>query len=57
MAAERETKRLAYAAMPMEWDASFKLGAQVMENSFKTEDGREGFSAFLENREPKFTGR
>ena len=55
--AVRETKQLAYAAMPMEWAASFKLGAEVMERSFRTEDGREGFSAFLEGRDARFTGR
>jgi enoyl-CoA hydratase/carnithine racemase len=54
--AVQQTKKLAYDAMPMPWADAFALGAKVMEESFRTEDGREGFTAFLENRAPKFTG-
>ena len=54
--AVRETKKLAYAALPMGWDESFALGAEVMQASFKSEDGKEGFSAFLEKRSAKFSG-
>ena len=53
-AAVRETKKLAYAAMPMGWEESFALGAEVMQKSFQSEDGREGFTAFLEKRSAKF---
>lgn len=54
--AVRETKKLAYAAMPMGWEESFALGAEVMQKSFQSEDGREGFTAFLEKRAATFTG-
>jgi enoyl-CoA hydratase/carnithine racemase len=55
--AVKDTKKLAYDALTMEWKASFEHGKGVMKASFQTEDGREGFRAFLEKREPHFTGR
>ena len=55
--AVRDTKKLAYDALTMEWKASFEHGKDVMKSSFQTEDGKEGFRAFLEKRPPQFTGR
>jgi enoyl-CoA hydratase/carnithine racemase len=52
-----DTKKLAYEALTMEWKASFEHGKAVMQRSFQTEDGKEGFRAFLEKRKPVFTGR
>ncbi len=55
--AVQETKKLAYQALAMDWEDSFKLGAEVMQRSFQSEDGKEGFTAFLEGRTAKFSGR
>ncbi len=52
-----DTKKLAYECLTMAWKESFEHGKGVMQRSFQTEDGKEGFRAFLEKREPRFTGR
>lgn len=53
----RDTKKLAYDTLTMQWEEAIAHGKGVMKQSFQTEDGLEGFRAFLEKRAPNFTGR
>jgi len=51
------TKRLFDNAATATLDEQLELEAQLQVAAAQTEDFREGVSAFLEKREPKFTGR
>ncbi|MEP3330354.1 enoyl-CoA hydratase/isomerase family protein [Sedimentitalea sp.] len=48
--AVRETKKMAYETLVMDWEKSFKYGAEVMEKSYKTDQGRDGFVAYFDKR-------
>lgn len=49
------TKKLAYDSVDLGWKESFAMGAAVMENSYKTDEGREGFLAFFDKRRPDYS--
>jgi 2-(1,2-epoxy-1,2-dihydrophenyl)acetyl-CoA isomerase len=51
------TKRLFDHALEATLEQQLELEAQLQSAATRTEDFREGVSAFLENREPSFTGR
>lgn len=50
-------KRLVYAALDGDAWGHAKRTAQLLEECFHSDDHREGVAAFLERREPRFTGR
>jgi 2-(1,2-epoxy-1,2-dihydrophenyl)acetyl-CoA isomerase len=51
------TKRLFEHAATATLDEQLELEAQLQSAARRTEDFREGVDAFLEKREPRFTGR
>ncbi len=55
--AVQATKEVAYRGFSMSLDDAFDYERRAMEASFRTEDAREGFQAFLERRNPAFLGR
>jgi enoyl-CoA hydratase/carnithine racemase len=52
----RETKRLLYAGLGRDWSAHVADNREVMARCFASNDHREGVTAFLERRDPVFTG-
>ncbi|HEY8491262.1 MAG TPA: enoyl-CoA hydratase-related protein, partial [Dehalococcoidia bacterium] len=53
----RETKRLLYRGLARRAEDHVEDTAETLRRLFQTEDHREGVQAFLERREPRFTGR
>ena len=53
----REMKRLMYHAMLQPLDAAMDAADKAMEESFSSEDFKEGIAHFMEKRAPNFTGR
>jgi 2-(1,2-epoxy-1,2-dihydrophenyl)acetyl-CoA isomerase len=51
------TKRLLEHAPLASLDDQLELEADLQADAAKTEDFREGVKAFLEKRDPRFTGR
>ena len=50
-------KRLLYRGMDASWNEAFEMAGQAMAIAQSTEDAREGPRAFVESRQPNFTGR
>jgi 2-(1,2-epoxy-1,2-dihydrophenyl)acetyl-CoA isomerase len=50
-------KRLVYRGLEASWSEAFEMAGQAMAIAQSTEDAREGPRAFVESRQPKFTGR
>jgi enoyl-CoA hydratase/carnithine racemase len=48
------TKRLAYDSWELPWDQALAWELEISERSFRTADSLEGFTAFVEKREPNF---
>ncbi|MEE8370292.1 MAG: enoyl-CoA hydratase-related protein, partial [Dehalococcoidia bacterium] len=50
-------KRLVYRSLDVGVDQALEMAQQAMTIAQSTEDAREGPRAFVEKREPRFTGR
>jgi enoyl-CoA hydratase/carnithine racemase len=50
-------KRLVYRSLEASWHEAFEMASSAMAIAQTTEDAREGPRAFVEGRQPKFTGR
>ena len=55
--AQRLTKELVINGLSLDAGDHVKASAKALADCFKSEDHQEGVKAFLEKREPKFTGR
>ncbi|MEX2226013.1 MAG: enoyl-CoA hydratase-related protein [Dehalococcoidia bacterium] len=49
-------KRLVYRSLDASWQEAFEMASSAMAIAQTTEDAREGPRAFVEGRQPKFTG-
>ena len=50
-------KQAVYMSQTAEMEDMLRFETEAQLRCFESEDGREGVRAFLEKREPKFTGR
>jgi enoyl-CoA hydratase len=55
--AVQAAKRIVDTGAEVPLDVGLTLEYQALSSLFKTEDGREGVAAFLEKRDPSFTGQ
>ena len=55
--AVRESRKVVYAAMTEDEDAGWRLSGEAMMKAMSSEDMKEGLTAFIEKRQPNWSGK